>query len=131
MKITRGNTHEFIGMTITCRDDNNFNINIWPCLEATTNEFGKETLEESAPERSDVFRVNENAPRVDETRRKLFHHLVCRLTCCTGRRIKYLETTTSFVTKRSNSCNDHDHCKLRHLIHYAHVTRDLESSIGV
>ena len=58
MKITRGNTHEFLGMTITCRDDNKFNIKMWPFLEARISELGEEPLELSTPTRRDLFYVN-------------------------------------------------------------------------
>ena len=99
MKTTRGKTHAFLGMKITCQDNRRFSLGVKPHLEQTIDEFGEEPMKASTPARSDLFDVDESKPLVDEHEKKLFHRLVHRTMFCAGRGRKDFETTTYFLSK--------------------------------
>ena len=100
------------------------------CLEETIKQFNEWMIESSAPARADLFFIDKAKSRVEEQMKKLFHHLVCRLTWCKCRGRTDLQDAMSFIPKRNLGCNKHDYCKLRSLVNFMHGVLDLEAFIG-
>ena len=78
-----------------------------PHLEETIEEFNEEMIKASTPARVDLFFVDETKSQVEERRRKLCHRLVYKLTCCTCRGQKDLQTAIAFLSKRHLGYNEH------------------------
>ena len=72
LKIARVKYHEFLGMEITCLDDECFRMSMMPYLEKIVEEFDEIFLEAENPARDDFLHVDNTKPLLDEKRRRLF-----------------------------------------------------------
>jgi hypothetical protein len=73
----------------------------------------------------DLFKVDEDAMKLDQAKAKAFHNLTAKIIYVTKRARPDISLAVAFLTTRVKGPNIDDWRKLRHVIEYLRVTRDL------
>jgi hypothetical protein len=143
MKVARGKVHKYIGMkldftnvgvvTVTMIDYVDDAIKAWD--EAVTKfndgferEVNLQRIATAAPE--DLFKVNEDAVKLDKDKSKVFHRIVAMILYIVKRARPDAALANAFLTTRVREPNEDDWRKLRHLINYFRSTRELPQVLG-
>ena len=80
MAVTRGKSHEFLGIKIDFTDDKAVEISMKEFLKGAIDDFSEVILRNAAtPARRDLFELTKGAKRLDKTRAELFHRIVAKL----------------------------------------------------
>jgi hypothetical protein len=143
MKVARGKVHKYLGMkldftnvgvvTVTMIDYNNDVIKAWD--EAVTkfnNRFERKVKRQriatAAPE--DLFKVNDDAVKLDKERAKVFHSIVAMILYVVKMAWPNAALANAFLTTRVREPDEDDWRKLRHLINYLRSTSELPLVLG-
>ena len=83
----------------------------------------------STPAADHLFKVRDNAPKLDAKKADLFHRVVAQLLFVAQRGRPDLRTAISFLTKRVQSPDEDDYKKLARTIKYTRKTKFLRLTI--
>ena len=143
MKVARGKVHKYLGMKldftnvgvviVTMIDYINDVIKAWDDAVTKFND-GFEPVEKrqriatAAPE--DLFKINEDAVKLDKDKSKVFHSIVAMILYIVKRARPDAALANAFLTTRVRGPDEDDWRKLRHLINYFRSTRELPLVLG-
>ena len=143
MKVARGKVHKYLGMNldftkvgvvvVTMIDYIDDVIKAWDDAVTKFND-GFEPVEKrqriatAAPE--DLFKINEDAVKLDKDKSKVFHSIVAMILYIVKRARPDAALANAFLTTRVRGPDEDDWRKLRHLINYFRSTRELPLVLG-
>lgn len=114
LAITRGDAHDFLGINIKIRKDGLIAIHQHDQVEGALKMFGATyTHHVTSPCAGHLWKVNENAPKLDEECAKTFHSVVAKLLHVTKRSRPDIETAIAFLMTRVSKCDEDDWKKLK------------------
>jgi hypothetical protein len=119
MTVRRGKKHDYLGMTLDFSKDGAFIVD----MEEYLKEIIKDLPEDmngtaTTPAADHLFKVRENAPKLNEERAEFFHRVVAQLLFVAQRGRPDLRTVVSFLTKRVQAPDEVDYKKLAPAIKY-------------
>ena len=76
------------------------------------------------PAGEDLFKTDEDSPKVDEARAQLFHTCTAKTLFTCKRARPDLQTTVSFLCKRVKDCREDDYKKLKRMLQFARATKE-------
>ena len=123
MKITRGNTHVFLGMKLFFPRDGTVHVDTIAHIKEAIEDFG-EPMDRSAatPALRDLFDVPGPAEELTAVQQQKFKSIVPKLIWITKRGRPDIELATAFLCTRVSKCNSLDWKKLRRLLHFLYCT---------
>ena len=89
---------------------------------------GRKRIATAAPD--DLFKVDGDATKLDQAKAKAFHNLTAKMIYVAKRARPDISLAVAFLTTRVKGPNIDDWRKLRHVIEYLRVTRDLPLILG-
>jgi hypothetical protein len=129
--ITRGKTHDFLGMTMTFRDDNKVELDMIKKLEESLESFPSRCgYKVTSPCSPHLWNVNENAERLSKEQSELFHSTTAKLLYMTKRTRPDIEPAVAFFTTRVHDSSVDDWKKLVRCMTYLEQTKDDKRVIG-
>ena len=135
MKVTRGKTHEYLGMTLDYSHKGLVKIlmakYLQECLELADKlmpEIKGRTKDYAAPK--DLFNVDEESPKLPKEKAEGFHSLVAKVLFATKRARPDTGTALSHLMTRASDPNEDDWDKLAHLMMYIRKTRLMPLILG-
>jgi hypothetical protein len=132
MKVTRGDSHVFLGMHITyLRDTNTATISMQDYLtEAIAESSLTITTPAPTPAANNLFSIDPSSPVLSPTSREVFHSVVAKLLYVSLRGRMDLLLATSFLATRVTQATQQDLRKLRRLLEYISGTLDDVYTVG-
>ena len=127
MEITKGRTHDFLGMKIGINKDKTITVDMRQQLKQVIEEFEKyDTIDENVatPAALFLFTVNSNAEQLNAKLSEAFHSITSKLGYIMKRGRPDIETSVSFLMKRVSKSDVDDWLKLRRLIGFVKRTID-------
>jgi hypothetical protein len=123
--VTRGKVHDYLGMTLDCTDKGKVKIKMTDSVGKMLKDLPEKFDGEAAtPAGDDLFKIDEDSPKVDEKRAQLFHtHTAKTLFTCKRARPD-LQTTVSFLCKRVKDCREDDCKKLKRTLQFVRTTKE-------
>jgi hypothetical protein len=123
--VTRGKAHDYLGMTLDCTEKAKVKIKMTDSVAKMLKDLPEEFDGKAAtPAGDDLFKIDEDSPKVDEKRAQLFHtHTAKTLFICKRARPD-LQTTVSFLCKRVKDCWEDDYKKLKRMLQFARATKE-------
>ena len=131
LTVTRGQKHKLLGINIHIRKERKIELDMTDHLKDAIRAFG-EPIEGSAATTalSNLFRVNEDSPRLEDWRSDIFHTVTAKVLHTVKRARPYLETLWSFLTTRVSKSTEEDWKKLRRGLLFINGTMDDKRIIG-
>ena len=138
MKVHRGKTHKYLGMTLDFSHDNQCRVTMIDYVDEIVAAYDKVLSElddgfnavkkKSNPARTsaapdDLFVVNEDAEKLSEEGSTAFHNLVAKTLYVSKRARPDVSTAIAFLTTRVRAPDIDDWRKLSHLMEYLRVDR--------
>jgi hypothetical protein len=80
--------------------------------------------EATTPAGWDLFKIDENLPKVDEKRSQSCHTCVAKTLFTCKRDGPDLQTTVSFLCKKVKDCQEDNHKKLKRMLQFTRATKD-------
>ena len=122
--VTRGDTHDFLGINIKMREDGLVAIQQHEQIEQALDMFGPTyTFDVTSPCANHLWKVNENAEKLDEEKAKTFHSVVAKLLHVTKRSRPNIETAVAFLMTRVLKSDVDDWKKSKRLMTWLRKTR--------
>jgi hypothetical protein len=123
--VTRGKAHDYLGMTLDYTEKGKVKIKMTDSVAKMLKDLPEEfDGEEATPAGDDLFKIDEDSPKVDEKRAQLFHtHTAKTLFICKRARPD-LQTTVSFLCKRAKDCWEDDCKKLKRMLQFVRATKE-------
>ena len=143
MKVARGKVHKYLGMkldftnagvvTVTMIDYVDDVIKSWDEAVTKFNDgfervAKRQRIATAAPE--DLFKVNDDAVKLDKEKAKVFHSIVAMILYIVKRARPDAALANAFLTTRVREPDEDDWRKLEHLITYLRSTRELPLVLG-
>ena len=129
MTINRGKIHNYLGMTLDYSTAGSITID----MESYIDEVLNETIDiptmhgtVNTPAAEHLFKIRDNAPKLDEPNADFFHHLVAKLLWVSKRGRPDIQTTIAFLCTRVKQPDEDDYKKLARLIKYLRRTKFLK-----
>ena len=112
MVVTRGKTHNFVGMDVVFKDNGTVEITMKDYIKECFEAYG-EPVNKSAntPAKHDLF-VTEVSKPLDEEKKEVFHHIVAKLLYVSKRARVDIDLVVSYLCTRVSCSNDGDWKKL-------------------
>ena len=134
MKITRGKKHTFVGLNFEMLEDGTIKLNMKDYLIECIHSFQNVDCEiegrANTPGKHDLFTLDENSPKLDEIRNRMFHHIVSKLLYVSKRARLDIDLVVSFLFTRVSRSTIQDWEKLRRLLTYLKNTIEMSRYIG-
>merc|ERR1712085_192705 len=113
MTVRRGKKHDYLGMSLDFSKEGAFVVD----MEEYLKEIIKDLPEDmngtaTTPAADHLFKVRENAPKLNEEQAGFFHRVVAQLLFVAQRGRPDLRTVVSSLTKRVQAPNEDDYKKL-------------------
>jgi len=132
MTVTRGKSHEFLGMKIDFTDDKAVEIDMKEFLKGAIDDFSEDILRNAAtPAKRDLFELTLGAKRLDKTRAELFHSIVAKLLYVCKRARMDIILAVAFLCTRVSDPGEDDWKKLKRLLEYLRGTLDDVLKLGM
>jgi hypothetical protein len=143
MKVARGKFHTFVGMTLDFTIPKIVKITRFECIDEIVEAWDKacsdfdngykivswrNKIVTAAPE--DLFKVDEDAMKLDQAQARAFHNIAARMIYVTKRARPNISLAVAFLTKRVKGPDVDNWRKLCHTINYLQVTCDLPLIFG-
>ena len=143
MKVARGKVHTYVGMTLDFTESKIVKVTMFAYIDEIVQAWdkacseledgyvvvsGRKRIATAAPD--DLFKVDEDATKLDQARAKAFHNLTAKMIYVAKRARPDISLAVAFLTTRVKGPNIDDWRKLRHVIEYLRVTRDLPLILG-
>ena len=123
LTVTNGNKHTFLGMKMNFRKDQKVELDLSEYLREAIVESGMDVSQKvSSPAANWLFKVNENAEKLSDGKRDIFHSVTQKLLWVTQRGRPDCGLAVSFLVKRVHSPDVDDWKKLRRLLCYINHT---------
>jgi hypothetical protein len=117
--VSRGNTHNFLGMNITFNDDGTLSIRMAEYIAETLREFpGKLRKSSATPARGDLQQIDNSSKPLDKEHSEIFHSLVMKLMFLCQRSRLDITTAISFLCTRVQSPTEEDWAKLKRVLEF-------------
>ena len=124
LAVTRGDAHDFLGIHIKMRNDGLVAIQQHEQIEQALDMFGPTyTFDVTSPCANHLWKVNEDAEKLDEEKAKVFHSIVAKLLHVTKRSRPDIETAVAFLMTRVSKSDVDDWKKLKRLMTWLRKTR--------
>ena len=121
--VSRGNTHNFLGMDITFNDDGTLSIRMTEYIADTLREFPDKLRKSSAtPARADLHQIDSSSKLLSKERGEIFHSLVMKLMFLCQRSRLDITTAISFLSTRVQSPTEEDWAKLKRCLEFLNGT---------
>ena len=131
IKIYRGKSHVFLGIGIVLRDDQKFEVEMKDQLLEAVEMFGEEISGVvKSPAQHHLFKVDEDAIKLEGKRKEIFHSVTQKLLYITKRARPDLETAVAFFTTRVSKSDEDDWKKLERVLIWIMNTIDEKRVIG-
>jgi AAA ATPase containing von Willebrand factor type A (vWA) domain len=131
MKVSRGKSHEFLGMKIVLRGDGTVSIDMKDYVKKAIDEFPVDIVKNAAtPANRFLFEVREDVPDLDKERREIFHSTVARLLYICKRCRLDIQNAVAFLTTRVSRSDEDDWKKLIRVLQYLRGTLDDKLILG-
>ena len=146
MKVSRGKTHKYLGMTLDYSTPGECKITMidyvdeilaaWEKVEPLIDEEGfekvqskaRKTKTSAAPE--NLFKVDDDCKKLNSTKATAFHNIVAKALYITKRARPDISVAIAFLTTRVREPDLDDWEKLSHLMKYLRGTRELPLLLG-
>ena len=129
MKQTRGDKHDFLGMSIHFKK-NKIEISMKKHISKAVDTFDEDITRNAAtPATSYLFKVRES-PELSEARADNFHSVTAALLFISRRCRLDIQTAVGFLTTRVTCPTEDDWAKLRRVLQYLRGTIDLVLTLG-
>jgi hypothetical protein len=143
MKVVRGKAHTYLGMTLDFTTPKIVKITMLEYIDEIVESWdkacsdfkdgykvvsGRKRIATAAPD--DLFRVDEDAIKLDQGLAKAFHHITAKSIYVTKRARPDISLAVAFLTTRVKGPDIDDWRKLRHMVEYLRRTRDLPLILG-
>jgi hypothetical protein len=143
MKVVRGKAHTYLGMTLDFTTPKIVKITMLEYIDEIVESWDKacsdfkdgykvvsgcKRIATAAPD--DLFRVDEDAIKLDQGLAKAFHHITAKSIYVTKRARPDISLAVAFLTTRVKGPDIDDWRKLRHMVEYLRRTRDLPLILG-
>jgi Reverse transcriptase (RNA-dependent DNA polymerase) len=129
MVVSRGKTHKYLGMTLDYTTTGQVKITMFDYVQEILTAFDeadpKATGLKTSAAPENLFKINENSPKLDPTMATAFHTLVAKTLYCTKRARPDTCTAIAFLTTRVREPDVEDWAKLSHLMKYLRGTKEL------
>jgi hypothetical protein len=123
--VTRGKVHDYLGMTLDYTEKGKVKIKMLDSVAKMIEDLPEEFDGEAAtPAGVDLFKVDENSPKVDEKRAQFYHTYTAKTLFICKRARPDLQTTVSFLCKRVKDCREDDYKKLKRMLQFIRATKD-------
>ena len=130
LTVTRGKVHDYLGMKMVLKDKF-FEISMKKQIEEAIEIFGEETSGYvTSPCARHLLESRENAEKLDEVRKEIFHTVTAKLLYIEKRARPDIETAVSYLTTRVDKSDMDDWKKLRRVIQFLKQTADDVRIIG-
>ena len=130
MTVTRGKSHNFVGMDIEFMDNNTVEILMKGYIEECIVTFGEDLGKGvNTPAKHDLFNVSDD-DKMSEERMDIFHHIVAKLLYVSKRARVDIDLAVSFLCTRVSCSTEEDWTKLRRLLTYLQGTIDMPRVVG-
>lgn len=124
--VTRGQIHEYLGMTIDYTEAGKCKIRMSDYIEEMLDDIPKDMIgDASTPAADHLFHVDNNATTLDETAAQLFHHITAKLLFLSKRARPDIQTAVAFLTTRVKGPDNDDYKKLARVMKYLNSTKKL------
>ena len=133
MKVTRGEVHDFLGMTMDYRNPGVVKVSMFKYLKETLEAWDGMTSKRAKKECAappHLFVVKEDCEKLDRDKKEKFHSIVAKLLFAAKRARPDIGTAVSFLTTRVQEPDKDDWAKLGHLMSYLRHTIDLPLILG-
>jgi hypothetical protein len=124
--ITRGNVHDYLGMTLDFRESGKVKITMLDYIKQMLDDLPDDpAMRGSAPTpaANHLFQVRDNEKKLDKKEAEIFHHNVAKLLFLYQRARPDLKTAVSFLCTRVKSPDEDDWKKLARVMRYLRKTR--------
>lgn len=143
MKVARGKVHTYVGMTLDFTESKIVKVTMFAYIDEIVQAWdkacseledgyvvvsGRKRIATAAPD--DLFKVDGDATKLDQAKAKAFHNLTAKMIYVAKRARPDISLAVAFLTTRVKGPDIDDWRKLRHLIEYLRVTRDLPLILG-
>jgi hypothetical protein len=138
MKVARGKVHTYVGMTLDFTTSKIVKVTMFEYIDEIVQVWdkacseledgykvvsGRKRIATAAP--NNLFKVDEDALQLDQAKAKSFHNITAKMIDVTKRARPDISLAVAFLTTRVKGPDIDDWRKLRHVIEYLRVTRDL------
>ena len=143
MKVARGKVHTYVGMTLDFTIPKIVKVTMFEYIDEIVDAWdsacggiddgyqvvsNRKKIATAAPD--DLLKVNDDTMQLDQARAKVFHNLTAKMIYVTKRARPDISLAVAFLTTRVKGPDIDDWRKLRHVIEYLRVTRDLPLILG-
>jgi hypothetical protein len=129
MTVSRGKKHTYLGMQLDFSIAGEVSISMFDYLREVLEIYEKEEPKcigiKSSAAPTNLFRVDEDCPKLDLGKKEKHHSLVAKLLFAAQRARPDIATPISFLTTRVREPDKEDWSKLRHLMMYIRGTKDM------
>jgi hypothetical protein len=123
--VTRGKVHDYLGMTLDYSTKGKVHIKMLDSVAKMLKDLPEEfDGEASTPAGNDLFKIDENSPKVGEKKAQFYHTYVAKTLFICKRARPDLQTTVSFLCKRVKDCRETDYNKLKRMLQFIRATKD-------
>lgn len=124
--VRRGKVHNYLGMTITYRRNNEVEISMVDYMTKLLEEVPETMIGDAkTPEAEFLFKVNIDEENLGDGAAQEFHHIVARLLFISKRARPDIQTAVAFLCTRVKEPDADDWKKLTWLVMYINATRKL------
>jgi hypothetical protein len=133
LTVTRGDVHDYLGMTIDYSEENKVRFSMVEFIDATLEGAPDDmsTGTSATPAAAHLFDVNPEAEKLNKHDAELFHTMVAKLLYLCKRTRPDIHTAVAFLTTRVSEPDVDDYKKLRRVIRYLRGTRELPLTLEV
>ena len=134
MTVTHGAKHTYVGMDIEFKGDGEVKILMIDYLKESIEAFPEDCTtanKVNTPAASHLFEVNEDCPKLNETDRKILHHIVAKLLFVAKRARPDIQVPIAFLTSRVTKADEDDWKKLKRLLQYLQSTIDMPLTLSI
>jgi len=126
LTVTRGDLHDYLGMTIDYSVDGKVSIRMDDYVENMLLELPSDLSGSAAtPAANHLFTVSDKADRLDSVRADLFHSTTAKILFLCKRARPDVQTAVSFLCTRVQAPDEDDYKKLRRLVCYLRATKKM------
>jgi hypothetical protein len=123
--VTQGKVHDCLGMTLDHTVKGKAQVkmidSVAKMVDGLPEEFDGEA---TTPAGDDIFKIDEDSPKVDETRAQTFHTCAAKTLFACKRARPDLQTAVSFLCKRAKDCREDDCKKLKRVLQFTRAAKD-------
>jgi Reverse transcriptase (RNA-dependent DNA polymerase)/Zinc knuckle len=126
LTVSRGAVHEYLGMTLDFTEKGVAKIDMSKYVENVITEMPEDMAGVCpTPAANHLFEVNQEAEKLDETKKEFFHHVVAQLLFLCKRARPDIQTAIAFLCTRVQYPDVDDYKKLGRVIKYLRKTKDM------